>query len=358
MPDWQAIPLIAIIVLVVVLTIAGALIWDLRRIAVRASRTPARINVWEALWPDFLGFTRRDGRVNSDRGTNRTLNLLTAVTLVFLLAIALWALAAGILRTAWLYSCSPDGFAASTAHNCKITFETGAAQGQHGWYIFTIVLLFEAVRAVCGVLAIGLAAGLIGATVGFLFGIPRYGEAPSQPAAAQAGTAAAQQRAVTRLQLNTNLIRISDWLANGLAVLTLVQVRPAASQFLELTVGAANWLFDGRHGSPALMAAAIAGTAVLGFLYASIYTQLIITPLLAAVDNALRLPGTEPTARALMRDGLQSLLIDDELLAPQISRTDKAPEPTRQPSPEALHAAHQYDDITLEDLIGDANGHL
>lgn len=303
---------------------------------------------WNALCPDFIGFTLRDGRVNTDRGTNRTLHLLGAGTLIFMLVLAGWALSAGLLRTAWLYSCSPDGFAPPGTNRCLTSL------GLHGWGwgIFVAVLLAQMLRAVGAVLAIAITAGLLGAAFGFLFGIPRY-EARETPAPQGGQTgAAAQQQAAARLQLNTNLIKVSDWLTNGIVVLSLVEAKAAGAQFLTLTAAAAAWLFDSRHGSPALIAVAVLGSAVFGFLYGTVYTQLIITRLLAAVDATLLVPSTRAAGRALTQGGLLRLLIVEELLAPQISRSANAPDPPAQPSPETLQAAHEYDDVDLEDLTG------
>jgi hypothetical protein len=130
-------------------------------------------------------------------------------------------------------------------------------------------------------------------------------------------------------------------------VLSLVELRPAWAQFVGLTGAAAGWLFDSRHGSPTVISAAVSAARFAAFSTAPSNTQLIITPLLAAVDAALGLPARLGIA------GMTQSLYQGETLAPQISRNPEAPDPRAHPSPEALRAAHQYDDIDFETLIAD-----
>jgi hypothetical protein len=327
MPDWAILALI--VAAVVGLAAAADVFW---RQAFRQRRRLQGSGFWRALWPNFAGVTLRNGRIDIDRGTNRTLHLLIAAMLAFMIALAGWAVAAGVLRAAWIYSCSPDGFAPASAGPCRTSL--GLADWSR-WLTFAAVLLAEILRAVGGVLAIAIGAGLAGAGLGFLFGIPRYeprettpggGEPPAGAQRAGAQQAGAQQQAgrqqqaptaprqaAARLQLNTNLIKISDWLTNGIVVLSLVEAKTFGSGFLSITQWAANWLFDGRHGSPVLLGTAILGSAVFGLLYGTVYTQLIITRLLAAVDDTLRLPSGRPPIPTRR-------LLQAEALAPQISR--------------------------------------
>jgi hypothetical protein len=59
---------------------------------------------WDALFPDFTAF-------NSGRGTTQTFRMLVMATLVFAAVLVVWAVGAGIMRTAWLYAARPDGVA-------------------------------------------------------------------------------------------------------------------------------------------------------------------------------------------------------------------------------------------------------
>jgi hypothetical protein len=309
--------------------------------------------VWTNLCPDFTGFTRRDGRVNNDRGTNRTLHLVTTATTVFIIILAVWAVAAGVLRTAWIYSCNPDGFSpSSSSSQCHGALLLGTWSER---VTFAAVLVAQAARALGGILAIALTAGFIGGAVGFLFGVPRYGaqDASQQqtPGTGQTGTGAATRQHAVRfqrnVQLNTNLIKISDWLTNGIVVLSLVEIKNASAAFVSTTQEASEWLFNGRHGSPVVIAAAIIGSLASGFLYGTVYTQLIITPLLAAIDASLQLPrGFGPEGPV----GNRRLFLE-EFLAPQISRFRDPPTPSFQLDPEILRICHEYDDISLEDLL-------
>ena len=147
------------------------------------------------------------------------------------------------------------------------------------------------VRAVGGVLLICSAAGLAGALLGFIFGIPRPISAPQAPPAAAGGAAPPpgvdHRQAAKAWELSTNLTQISDWLTKIVVGVSLVEAKNVLAEFQTISVTAADWLFGMRHGSPALIAAVIVGGAVFGFLFAYLYTELIISRLIAAVASGL-----------------------------------------------------------------------
>ena len=224
------------------------------------------------------------------------------------------------------------------------------------WVFFIGFLGFQVARAVGGVLLICLAAGLAGAMVGFIFGIPRQISAP--PDALPAGSGgAAQPRTATfhqadnRWQLSTNLTQVSDWLTKIIVGVSLVEAKNVWGELQDLFLSAADWLFDMRHGSPALLGSVIVGGSIFGFLFSYMYTQLIVSRLLAAVAHGLTLPPPSSAARQILL-GVQSF---HEFLAPRISRSAHAPEPTDQPTQEHVRAALQYHTIRFDDLIARPN---
>lgn len=300
--------------------------------------------IWKALRPDFAGF-------NADRATTQTLNLLMAAMLVFGLVITVWAIGAGGMRTAFLYTAQPDGVADGLSKGWIL------AAGSGGWQtglFFVGMLLLQVARAVGGVLVICLAAGLAGAMLGFIFGIPRPISAPeTQPTGGGGGTASAAAAAQARQpsaawRLSTNLTQISDWLTKIIVGVGLVEIRRAWVRLQYLFVGAADWLFEKRHGSPVLLGSVMIGGAVIGFLFSYLYAQLIVSRLVAAVDSGLA--QAPPLAARQILAGVQSFR---EGLAPRISRSGRAPEPTDQPTLDQVAAALQYNRIRFEDMIAD-----
>jgi hypothetical protein len=248
------------------------------------------------------------------------------------------------MRTAWLYSVQPDGVSRALRDGWGLTTNSG----WQVWVIFIGFLALQVARAVGGVLLISMAAGLSGALIGFIFGIPRRISA-GEAAPADAGAANPPPRANTRQAgegwlLSTNLTQVSDWLTKVIVGVSLVEAKSVWTEFQTLSLTASNWLFEMRHGSPALIGSAMVGGSVFGFLFAYLYAELIVSRLIAAVERGLR-----PTLEA--RQTLQQIESIREGLAPRISRSAYAPEPTDQPTPVEIEAALQYQAIRFEDLI-------
>ena len=290
-------------------------------------------SIWDALTPDFAGF-------NTERVTTQTIYLLMAAMLVFGVLAAAWAAAAGIMRTAWLFAAQPDGIGEALAGWSCLN------SGCPGWLLFG-VLVWQVVRAVGGVLLICSAAGLAGALLGFIFGIPRPISAPQAPPAAAGGAAPPpgvdHRQAAKAWELSTNLTQISDWLTKIVVGVSLVEAKNVLAEFQTISATAADWLFGMRHGSPALIAAVIVGGAVFGFLFAYLYTELIISRLIAAVAS-----GLDTTAEAHLTLRLMPLT---QGLAPRISRGAGDPQTSVQPKLAEVQAALQYHQIRFEDLV-------
>ena len=284
--------------------------------------------IWAALTPDFDQFL-------TDRVTAQTIRLLVTAMLVFGSFTVAWALAAGVMRTAWLVAIKPDG----------VTAGLKEPLWQQSQWLFAGFLAWQMVRAVGGVLLICCAAGLAGAVIGFIFGIPRPISASEAPPAAAGGAVPPpgidHRQAIEAWKLSTNLTNISDWLTTAITGVGLVEAKNILGG-LAVAFAAADWLFGSRHGSPAVLGAVIIGGAVFGFLFAYLYAELVISRLIAAVSQILR---ATPAARLTMRN-----LRLTQSLAPRIPRTGP-PETTERPTTVEIQAALQYQPIQFEDLI-------
>lgn len=318
------------VTLAIVMAVVGALLFASDRLGLLS-------RFWDALYPDFTAF-------NSGRGTTQTFRMLFVAMLVFGTVLAFWATGAGIMRTAWLFSVGPQGIAQALDPNgaaCK------PADCGNGGFLFLFSLL-QVLRALGGVLLICLAAGLIGALLGFVFGLPRPMTAPEAPPAAAGGPGTPpgvdRRQASRAWELSTNLTQISDWLTKIIVGVSLVEATRVWGQFQIIAAAAANALFDMRHGSPALIPAAMIGGAVFGFLFAYLYTELIVALLIAGADRGL----AEPTPHA--KDTLRRIESFHEALVPRISRSARLVEPPPSPNQREVAAALEYNTIGYDQL--------
>ncbi len=263
-------------------------------------------------FPDFGWLP--DGRV-----INETLSLLIRAAIVFAAVLAVWALAASALRTAWLIGPHGPLFTASAPAHPIIVHKLNAWEK-------TGLLLVQIARGVGGVAAVTIVAALVGAMLGFLFGIPtRVSAAGAAPAPPPAGGASAGGTGKTAWQSSTNLTQVSDWLTKIIVGVGLVEAGNVWSGFIGIVMPVANWLFEYRHGSPAVLGGAMIGAAALGFLFCYLYTDIIVAPLIAAADATL---GGVPVAAQVV---IAMIGAQDEVLGPRISRlpqTGELPSPT------------------------------
>ena len=115
-------------------------------------------------------------------------------------------------------------------------------------------------------LLVAFAAAMVGAIIGFLFGVPRF----KADNAAQEGT----ERAAANYSPNTNLEQVSDWLTKVIIGATLVELREVPRGLGALSTQVAQLL-----GSPPL-AAVIGGAIIffgaLGFLWGYLWSSIRI----------------------------------------------------------------------------------
>jgi hypothetical protein len=269
------------------------------------------------------------------RDTTQTFHFMLSGMLMFGCILIIWSIGAGAMRATWLLSANPMHLSWLSRVGDECATDGCTLQV----WLFT---LLQIVRAIGGTTLICLGSGLVGGFFGFLFGIPRRIAADG---AAPASTTAGQDKAVAaNYALSTNLTQISDWLTKVIVGVSLVEARNAYSGFITISNAAAEWLFESRHGSPAVLAAALAGGAVFGFLFFYLYTQFILSRLIAATERAL---GVATAATEL----LQAVTATARQIAPPIRRTSRPNDEVREPSKAEYEAAMAYYGVSFQELI-------
>jgi hypothetical protein len=265
------------------------------------------------------------GELPRGRIINETFSLLIRAVVIFASALTLWSLGASAMRTAWLIS--PQGPLAADRLD---TFDE------------TVLLLLQLLRGVGGVAVICMVGGLVGAMIGFLFGIPRPVSASEAPPAGAGGAPAPAGINKGQVwQSSTNLTQVSDWLTKIIVGVSLVEANTIWTNFSGIVTGAAGVLFQYRHGSPAVLGGAALGGGVFGFLFCYLFTDIIIARLIVDADASLN---SVPEAA---RGEIAAIGADDEVLGPRISR---APQLGTLPTPEQASAAMQVMGVERDKL--------
>lgn len=137
------------------------------------------------------------------------------------------------------------------------------------------------------------AALVIGGLLGFLFGIPRTLQQPTQVAAAgtvdDSKTGAAvglPARAGTEYQANTNLEQISDWLTKILVGVGLTQVREIRDILHSLS-GAVGRALGDTQGNRSFALSLILFYLIIGFLFSYLWTRLYLPGAFRKADRDL-----------------------------------------------------------------------
>jgi hypothetical protein len=164
-----------------------------------------------------------------------------------------------------------------------------------------------------------------GSLLGFLFGIPRV-LTREQPAAITEADGSAQARQM--LKSNTNLERISDWLATllvGVGLSQLHNINEALVAFRNYIAATAT-VFPGPNGGrhagilPAVAPPFLIAGAIVGFLLMYLYTRTSLVLVLNAVETDL-LSGS--TQKRLKEAASQFADETDSFVAKQVSTTSK-----------------------------------
>ncbi len=160
---------------------------------------------------------------------------------------------------------------------------------------------------------LGGAALVIGALVGFLFGIPRT---------LQGDVADKTKRTY---QVNTNLEQISDWLTKIIVGLTLVNLREIPGQIMNMSTYFAP-AFGGGRSAEVLSGSAAVYFAVIGFFWGYLGTRLYLAGAIPWADDA----GNVSAVLDAARGAAESASTQDPMTPPSIgvaaSASDAAPE--------------------------------
>jgi hypothetical protein len=228
-----------------------------------------------------------------------TFKFLGALMALIMGLTMVWAVAAGVLQTGRLIGSFQQVFPA-IAQNDRCSLWMACSS-----WISLIGVVFYSLKAAAVVTIIGLASAMVGALLGFLFGVPRrISDAPNQPApppagatgsgsagaattAAAAPPSAAAVAAARGWQSSTNLTQISDWLTKIIVGVGLVESHSIYAGMLSASETISTRMFAGAVGSSLVIPAVIIGSAIIGFLYAYLLTQLFLAELMVATDSEI-----------------------------------------------------------------------
>jgi hypothetical protein len=261
------------------------------------------------------------------RALEATFRLLTHLMKVLVALTAIWAIAAGFLQTGRLIKYIPGGLPGQRGF--------GFWADRANWLGPWLGVPVYALKAFGVTMLIGLAAAMVGGLLGFLFGVPRVSSAPqlaaleirgpgSPTSAGQAAGSPVPDSGAARLgrppavgaatfqggrgwQSSTNLTEISDWLTKIIVGVGLVEAKAIYERLSQLSGSLGTMLFDGAVGTLLVIPAVIIAGALIGFLYAYLFTQLVVAGLVARTDAELSNAGVRsqgvpaPSGVALLR---------------------------------------------------------
>lgn len=135
----------------------------------------------------------------------------------------------------------------------------------------------------------------VGATLGFLFGIPKTASAPAKSRqkddAAAAGAGAVEADALaSNGRANTNLEEVSDWLTKIVVGLTLVHWATIRNDVIAISAHMAASMRTTPTGADQSFAAAlIVGFFTLGFLFGYLYTRMFLQGAFVRADQSMQI---------------------------------------------------------------------
>lgn len=178
------------------------------------------------------------------------------------------------------------------------------------------------VTVIASALLLGAAAFVVGALIGFLFGVPR---------AAQDSSASNVERQRGEYRVNTNLEQISDWLTKILVGVGLIQLGAIGTSFGQLLDSLSD-TFGGAASSKLVAGADLVFFSVWGFLIGYLLTRTSLTMAFRqfdvtevaslAAEEAITVVQVKAEERELERDlvDARALVLTSRILSP--SSTD------------------------------------
>ena len=159
--------------------------------------------------------------------------------------------------------------------NLFLTFLAVIAMG-----VLSLGFLAMSVKWLMGrVLLTAAAAAGVGGLLGFLFGIPRAGDAPADSDAD--GGEEGKPAGPRTLRPNTNLERVSDWLTKMLIGVGLAEAREIAGGLKRVS----QWLAPAFGGSAPLVAVCLVTFAIWGFFAAYLAFRMFFTVAFSRSDS-------------------------------------------------------------------------
>ena len=283
-----------------------------------------------------------------------TFSFLSGLVRVLTFLTAIWAISAGVLQSGRLVEFLPELLAKSAS--------TGFWTRNSDWLAPLVGIPVYAAKAFSSAMLIGLAAASIGALLGFLFGVPRpisdlgaspviTTDAPPSPTTVPnaAGQIPAAAPSGPGWQASTNLTQVSDWLTKIIVGVGLVEATSIYQGLSSLSADLGSMLFDGMFGSRLVVPSLMISGAILGFLYAYLFTQLFLAALMAY--SAVEVSGRGPWfARSIAT--LAGFPTASSTIAGLMTRGNKSePIPHASPPTSAQsEAAENLEKITLESI--------
>jgi len=227
----------------------------------------AKRSIWRVFWSDF-------GHATVKQDLTNTLHMLNAAKCAQIGVIVVWAIA--------------DAFLEARGRGGALFDQSTGGLDRLALQRKLVFAVFESLHHAGGILAFCLATYLIGALLGFLFGIPRP-LSSTEGAAHATGAANGATRASVRRrwEASTNLTQVSDWLTKIIIGLGLVEARQIAGDFAEISNNLAKSIFTKNADGPSILMISGITAFVIGFLYLYLYTQLVVARLLAEADEEI-----------------------------------------------------------------------
>lgn len=183
-------------------------------------------------------------------------------------------------------------------------------------------------HAISAVMLWSVASLSVGATLGFLFGIPKSGSAAARQdlkmerAKASASGGPEAETVPSRWRANTNLEEVSDWLTKIVVGLTLVHWATIRDDVIAISANMAATFHDKPTGADQSFASAlVVGFFTLGFLSGYLYTRMFLQGAFARSD-----PSTQRFNEVVNREMASSLVApktDPAGFAPVLPSTEQ-----------------------------------